>query len=158
MLAEKIAQDAHIRTLHGRERGGGEGKLNNGRRTKRILDTLSMVTHQEDQKSYGCKRLFQVTAFNNAPPGELLEDRTVGSRTFEVIRVDYAGPIYYRTNKSRGSKVYMLLFLFSLTRAVHIQALQNQTTNEFIRALNLFITRRGRPPKIYSDNALLQSG
>ena len=26
-------------------------------------------------------------------------------------------------------------------------------TNEFIRALNLFITRRGRPPKIYSDNA-----
>ena len=117
-----------------------------------------MVTHQEDQKSYGCKRLFQVTAFNNAPPGELLEDRTVGSRTFEVIRVDYAGPIYYRTNKSRGSKVYMLLFLFSLTRAVHIQALQNQTTNEFIRALNLFITRRGRPPKIYSDNALLQSG
>ena len=49
MLAEKIVQDAHIRTLHGRERGGG--KLNNGRRMKRILDTLSVLTHQEDQKS-----------------------------------------------------------------------------------------------------------
>ena len=110
MLAEKIVQDAHIRTLHGRERGE-EGKLNNGRRTKRILDTFSMATHQEDQKSYGCKRLFQVTAFNNAPPGELLEDRTVGSRTFEVIRVDYAEPIYYRTNKSRGSKVYVAFFI-----------------------------------------------
>ena len=34
-----------------------------------------------------------------------------------------------------------------------MQALQNQTTNEFIRALKEFMARRGRPCKIYSDNA-----
>ena len=42
-----------------------------------------------------------------------------------------------------------------------MQAVQNQPTNEFIRALKLFIARRGRPCKIYSDNVqafLLQSG
>ena len=52
-----------------------------------------------------------------------------------------------------GSKAYLLLFLYRLTRAVHIQALQNQTTNEFIRALKLLIAKRGRPRRIYSDNA-----
>ena len=67
--------------------------------------------------------------------------------------VDYAGPIYYRTNKSRGSKANLLLFSGSLTRAAHIQAFQSQTTNEFIRTLKLFITQRGRPWEIYSDNA-----
>ena len=46
-----------------------------------------------------------------------------------------------------------MLFSGSLTRAAHIQALQSQTTNEFIQALKLFITRRGRPWEIYSDNA-----
>ena len=117
------------------------------------IPCLCSLTKKIRKACYGCKRLFQVTAFNNALPRVLLEHRTVGSRTFEVIRVDYAGPIYYSTNKSRGSKAYLLLFLFSLTRAVHIQALQNQMTNEFIRTLKLFITRRGRRPKIYSDNA-----
>ena len=101
---------------------------------------------------YDCKRP-QVTAFNNLSPRELPEDRTVGSRPFEVLGVDHAGPIYYHTKKSRGSKVFLLIFLRNLTRAVHIQALQNQTTSEFIQALKLFIARRRRPCKIYSDNA-----
>ena len=61
--------------------------------------------------------------------------------------------IYYRTNQSSGSKAYLLLFSCSLTRAVHIQALQNQATNEFVWALKLFIARRGRAHKIYIDNA-----
>ena len=103
---------------------------------------LWSLTKKVRKACYGCKR-FQVTAFNNPPPGELPEDRTVRSRPFEVIGADYAEPMYYRTNMSRGSKAYLLLFSCSLTRAVHIQALQNQTTNEFIRALKLFIARQG---------------
>ena len=34
-----------------------------------------------------------------------------------------------------------------------MQALQSQTTNEYIWAQKLFIKRQGRSSKIYSDNA-----
>ena len=70
-----------------------------------------------------------------------------------MIGVDYAGPFYCRINLTKNAKAYILLFSCSLTRAVHLQALQDQTTAEFIRSLKLFIARRGRPRKIYSDNA-----
>ena len=57
-------------------------------------------------------------------------------------------------NKNRGEKkAYILLFTCSLTRAIHLELLPDQTTNEFIRALNRLIARRGCPETIYSDNA-----
>ena len=46
-----------------------------------------------------------------------------------------------------------MLFTCSLTRAVHLEILPNQTTQEFIQALKRLIARRGRPKVIYSDNA-----
>ena len=146
MSVEKIVEDAHIRILH----GGVSLTMAEVRREYWIPRLRSLTKVRK--ACHDCKRP-QVTAFNNLSPGELPEDRTVGSRSFEVLGVDHAGPIYYHTKKSRGSKVFLLIFLRNLTRAVHIQALQNQTTNEFIQALKLFIARRRRPCKIYSDNA-----
>ena len=46
-----------------------------------------------------------------------------------------------------------MLFTCSLTRAVHLEILPNQTTQEIIQALKRLIARRGRPKVIYSDNA-----
>ena len=46
-----------------------------------------------------------------------------------------------------------MLFTCSLTRAVHLEILPNQTAQEFILALKRLIARRGRPKVIYSDNA-----
>ena len=40
-----------------------------------------------------------------------------------------------------------------MTRAIHLQPLKEQTTNEFIRSVKLLIGRRGRRQTIYSDNA-----
>lgn len=128
-----------------------ENKLNNDRNTKRTLNTLSRSCTKKVRKAcYGYQR-YELTALNNPPPGELPEDRTVGSRRFEVIGVEYAEqwtttPIWRRTLKH-------LLFLCSLTRAVHIQAIQSQTTNKFIWALKLLIAQQGKLSKIYSGNA-----
>ena len=80
-------------------------------------------------------------------------DRIVRNRTFQVIGVEYAGPLYYRISPTKKGKVYILLFSCSLTRVIHLQPLKEQTTNEFIRSLKLLIARRGRPRSIYSDNA-----
>ena len=58
--------------------------------------------------------------------------------------------------KSKGEKerkVYLLLLTCSLSRAIHLEMLSNQTTQEFIHALKRLIARRGRPKLIYSNNA-----
>ena len=44
------------------------------------------------------------------------------------------------------------MFPCSLSRAIHLEVLPNQTTQQFIYALKLLIARRGRPKVIYSDN------
>ena len=104
-----------------------------------------------NKKCNGCKR-FRPVAVVNPPPGNLPTDRTVGSSAFQVIGVDYAGPIPYRTAKNRERKSYILLYTCSLSRAIHLELLPDLTTTEFIHSLKKFIARRGRPRKIYSDN------
>ena len=101
---------------------------------------------------FGYKR-FQITTFANPPPGALPLDRTVGNRVFQVIAVDYAGPLCYRIFPTKEGKAYILLFPSSLARAIHLQPLKEETANKFIRSLKLLIVRRGLPRTIYSDNA-----
>ena len=101
---------------------------------------------------YGCKR-FHASSFSNPPPGNLPVDRSEGTKAFQVVGVDFAGAITYLKQKTKGAKSYILLFACSLSRAVYLELLTNQTSDSFIRCLKRFISRRGRPEKIYSDNA-----
>ena len=99
------------------------------------MDSKIARFSKENQKQFGCKR-FQITAFANPLPGALPLDRTVGNRAFQVIGVDYAGPLYYRISRTKEEKAYILLFSCSLTRAIHLQPLKEQTTKEFKDRLN----------------------
>ena len=99
-----------------------------------------------------CKR-FHATPYSKPKLGYLPRDRTEGSRLFEVVGVDYTGPIKYVTKKKKEAKTYILLFACSLMRAVYIELLPDQTVDQFIPCLKNFVARRGRPNKIYSDNA-----
>ena len=80
-------------------------------------------------------------------------DRTKQDLPFSVTGRHYAGLFISRTKGKRDIKVYLLLFTCSLTRAVHLEILPNQTTQQFIQAFKRLIARRGRPKVIYSDNA-----
>ena len=59
----------------------------------------------------------------------------------------------YRAKNKKEKKSYILLFTCSLTRAIHLKLLPDQTKEEFIRALTRLIARHGCPETIYSDNA-----
>ena len=50
-------------------------------------------------------------------------------------------------------KAYILLITCSLSRAVYLGMAQSQKLDEFIIYFKRFIARRGRPHKVYSDNA-----
>ena len=63
------------------------------RSAKRILHTSSTITYQKGQKSLLPLQEISINEFNNSPLGELPEDRTIGSKPFEVIGVDYAATV-----------------------------------------------------------------
>jgi hypothetical protein len=99
----------------------------------------------------GCKR-FQAVAFANPPVGPLPDDRTKGTTPFEVIGVDYMGPMTYKVTTNKEAKAYVLLYSCSLTRAIHLELLPTLETRDFLKSFKGFIARRGRPRKVYSDN------
>lgn len=146
VFAEKLVTHSHIQTLH-----GGVGLTMANVRERYWIPRLRSMTKRVIKRCYGCKR-FQATAFTDPPPGNLPRDRTEGSSPFQVVGVDYAGPIKYRTSKNREGKAYILLYACSLTRAVYLELTKTLETEEFIATLKRLIARKGRPEKIYSDN------
>eukprot|EP00794_Sanderia_malayensis_P018542 gene18542-biopygen15623 len=85
------------------------------------------------------------------PPGNLPRERTEDTMPFDVVGVDFAGPIQYK--KGTGiNKAYIILYTCSLTRGLHLEVLPDMTTEEFLASFKRFIAARGRPSKIISDN------
>ena len=92
-------------------------------------------------KCFECKR-FSIKSFITQQQAILLSDRTTGTRPFQVVSADFLGPIMYRKKNRRDKKAYVLLFKCSLTRAINLESLPDQTTDEFIGALKRLIASR----------------
>lgn len=75
-------------------------------------------------------------------------DRVKDTRVFDVVGVDYAGPVYLRD----GKKAWIALFTCAIYRALHLELVTTLSTEGFIEALRRFIARRGRPCILYSDH------
>lgn len=84
----------------------------------------------------------------------LPQSRVQQSLVFQFTGIDYAGPLYVRdqTNQT-SSKMYICLFTCAVVRAIHLELVEDQTTDAFLRAFRRFISRRGVPECIISDNA-----
>ena len=50
-------------------------------------------------------------------------------------------------------KVYIALFTCASTRAVHLELVEDNTSESFLRAFKRYVSRRSFPSVIYSDNA-----
>ena len=69
--------------------------------------------------------------------------------------MDYAGPLTIKRGHVRKPtyiKAYLALFVCFSTKAVHIEVVEDLTTEDFLAALKHFISRRGRPAQLHSDN------
>ena len=143
----KLVEDAHQRTLH-----GGVGLTMARVRQNHWIPRLRRLTKRVIKQCHGCRR-FQARAETKPPPGNLPRDRTEGDRPFQTVGVDFAGPITYRVSKRTQGKAYVILYACSLTRAVYLELTKSMETGEFLQTLKRLIARKGRPEKIYSDNA-----
>ncbi|XP_071476616.1 uncharacterized protein [Diadema antillarum] len=70
---------------------------------------------------------------------------------FSYVGIDYFGPIMVKQGRSRVKR-YGCLFTCLNCRAVHLEVANTLDTDSFINALRRFISRRGKPSKIISDN------
>ena len=70
---------------------------------------------------------------------------------FTFTGVDYFGPLYVKQGRSTAKR-YGCLFTCMTTRAVHIEIAYSLDTDSFLEALQRFVSRRGKPEKILSDN------
>lgn len=87
--------------------------------------------------------------------GNLPQERITPTLPFVRCGVDYAGPVLVLNRKGRGSKLmksYICIFVCFVTRAVHVELVSDLSTDSYLLALKRFISRRGKPLEIYSDN------
>ncbi|XP_028168577.1 uncharacterized protein LOC114358739 isoform X3 [Ostrinia furnacalis] len=103
-----------------------------------------------------CVKCFRFKCQNIQPiMGQLPLSRTNLEYPFFDCSVDYAGPVLIADRKGRGCKLtksYLCIFVCHATRAVHLEPVTDLTKEGFIAALNRFVSRRGKPQSILSDN------
>ena len=145
-FTEKFVQRAHHRTLH-----GGVGLTMACVRERHWVPRLRQLVKRVIKSCWGCKR-YQALALAAPPPGMLPRERTEGSTAFEVVGVDFAGPIKYRKSPRVEGKAYLVLYACNLSRALHLEIVPNLETATFLGSLKRLVARRGRPAKIFSDN------
>lgn len=72
-------------------------------------------------------------------------------RPFTFVGVDYFGPVLVKIGRSH-SKRWVALFTCLTIRAVHLEVVHSLTTEACVMAVRRFVSRRGSPAEIYSDN------
>lgn len=86
---------------------------------------------------------------------DLPESRVKISPPFHITGLDYAGPFVLKDRKGRGCKTYkayICLFICFSTKAVHLELISSLTSEAFLAGLRRFVSRRGKPAHLYSDN------
>jgi len=86
--------------------------------------------------------------------GQLPASRVNPSPPFSQVGVDYAGPFQMALRTGRKPpivKAYVAVFVCMATKATHLELVSDLTTAAFIAALQRFISRRGLPCDVYSD-------
>ena len=144
---QKVVEQAHQNTLH-----GGVAMTMAKVRDRFWVPKLRCLVKRIRSNCHGCVR-FRAQAYQSPPIGNLPTTRTQGTTPFQVLGVDFAGPIRYRAKTKVEKKAYLVLYGCSLTRAVHLEVLKSLEVGEFLPSLKRLIARRGRPKLVYSDNA-----
>jgi hypothetical protein len=87
--------------------------------------------------------------------GDLPVHRVTPTPPFQTCGVDFAGPFVTRAIPPKSKityKAYLSIFVCFSTRAVHLEVVSALTTEAFLAAFRRFVSRRGRPSVVFSDN------
>ena len=125
----KVVQHAHVTTLH-----GGVSLTMTKVREKFWVPRLRKLVKKAVKNCSRCKH-FQAVALKNPPTAPLPSETTEETKPFNVIGVDFAGPVKYRSKLKEERKAYVVLYSCSLTRGVFFEILPSLETCDFIQSL-----------------------
>ena len=87
--------------------------------------------------------------------GQLPAARVTPMTAFTHTGIDFAGPFCLKLGHTRRPvkiKAYVCVFICLTYKAVHLELVSDLTTPAFKACLQRFVSRRGKPHHIYSDN------
>ena len=143
-IARLIIEEAH-NTAH----LGTEWVLSNLRRKYWIPKARSLIK-KLCNRCVTCRKLFSPPIqqkMADLPPERLEPNKP----PFSYIGLDCFGPIYVKLGRAEVER-YGCIFTCLNTRAIHIEKLEDVSTDSFINGLRRFICWRGKPEKIWCDN------
>ncbi|XP_029175258.1 uncharacterized protein LOC114943741 [Nylanderia fulva] len=92
---------------------------------------------------------------SNQLMSDLPSPRVNQSPPFTYTGVDYAGPFLITPFVGRGQKArknWVALFICLVTKAIHLELVEDCSSAGFLSAFRRFVSRRGLPKSLYSDN------
>lgn len=121
----------------------------------RAKETIRKVQHEcmkcFRQKPLGTQQLM----------ADLPEARVKLTTPFVNTAIDYAGYYMIKTGTTRNApstKAYVAMFKCMCTGAIHLDVASDLSTKAFIAVLDRFVSRRGLPAELFTDNATCFEG
>jgi hypothetical protein len=145
-ISKMVVKDSHNRVFH----AGRERTLCEVRRRFWIVRGRNVV-RKIIKDCVTCRKLRQypyTTLMADLPP-ERLE---LFSPPFTTTGVDLFGPFYLKYGRNKRIKSWGAVFTCATVRAVHLEIVQDLSTEAFLHALRRFAAHHGWPTTIISDN------
>ena len=99
------------------------------------------------RKAEGCN-------YSIPEPPPLPKFRVTEEPPFTCTGVDFAGPLFVKRGpECPECKVWLCLYTCCVTRAIHLDLLISMSLEHFFRSFRRFVSRRGLPKRVVSDNA-----
>ena len=114
----------------------------------KLRTTLKSIIH----RCFVCRRQRQLHSqprMGNLPTYRF----SLRPAVFKNVRLDNFGPFGLSITKSKVDQFYCLIFTCFVTRAVHIELCERTTCSSTLLAIKRFVSRRGLPELLVSDNA-----
>ncbi|EFP02063.1 hypothetical protein CRE_14359 [Caenorhabditis remanei] len=145
-LASLLIMESHISLLH-----QGIKDVISDIQKKYWIEKIGTLVRKMRRECVTCQKM-HARPFAYPYATALPQIRSQLVAPFAFVGLDYFGPLRYKTKEDNG-KIWVLLVTCLVTRAVHLEIVQDNTTHSFILALKRYFGRRGVPQSILSDNA-----
>ncbi|XP_065355419.1 uncharacterized protein LOC135949893 [Calliphora vicina] len=148
ILTQLIVRHFHTKHLH-----AGKRQLQYSLGLKYWIPEVFQVIKRTIYQCTTCLR-FRQRPFQQRM-GDLPSCRLQPGSTFLYVGIDFAGPMFIRSWKGRGSRTYkcwLAVFVCLNTKAIHLEPVTDLSTPTFLASFRRFTSRRGTPLHVYTDN------
>ena len=148
-VTDLIVRNCHQQVLH-----SGVNDTLNEIRSRLWITRGRQFVKKILHKCVVCRKVLGPSYKLPAPP-HLPSFRVCGGPAFDNVGTDYAGPLYIKdpSDTARSIKAYIVIFACCTSRNIHLELVQSMEAETFLMCLHRFVSRRGIPSLIVSDNA-----